>query len=434
MPNPHGSHVAALLCDGTVLVAGGYGTGGGASPNANRYDPATDTWEAIKSMTYGHTFGTATVLDDCRVLVAGGYDARNQTELYNPTTGDWTVVPSTLSQTRFYHTATKLPDGRVVVAGGGYDDNLVWYTLKNVDVFDPVASAWSLLWFMNDERRSHAAALLPDGTLLVTGGSDQGQDDGTEAAVELDSTELYNPAVGLWELGPPLDQKRTTHTATVLENGAVLLAGGVDDTGSALSSTETYSGGAFSPSAAMNRDRYQHTATPLESGAVLIAGGLHQATAELYQLDQPGASCSGGSTCASGFCADGVCCDTACADGCSACDVAGAAGTCASPCLDATHAQGCAGGVCGDAGACEAQSCAPFLCTAAARGCATTCDTASDCAPGFACWMNHACVAPPDAAEGDAGSCALSPRDRGRGELLGTMGILAALALARRRR
>ncbi len=434
MPNPHASGVAALLCDGSVLVAGGYGTGGGASPNADLYFPGTDTWVALGVMNHGHTFGTATVLDDCRVLVTGGYDALNLSELYEPLLRQWTPITLTsLSQTRFYHTATKLQDGRVVVAGGGYDNFNIWYTLVNVDVFDPTTSAWSVGPFLNHERRSHAAALLPGGGLLVMGGSDSGQDDGTEAAVELDTVELFDPLAGRWTIQAPLAQKRTTHTATLLDNGAVLIAGGVDDTGSALASTETYAGGVFSPTAQMSRDRYQHTATLLDGGAVLIAGGLHEATAELYRVDQPGAACTGGGTCASGFCAGGVCCDTACADGCSSCDVEGAAGTCTSPCVDATHVHGCAGGACfDDAGACQVTSCAPFLCTVAARGCATTCATVTDCAPGFACGLDQRCVAPPEVAEGQAPGCAMGAGGAPEGS--GPAVLLALLTLGSRRR
>jgi N-acetylneuraminic acid mutarotase len=437
MPTPHSDHVAALLCDGRVLVAGGFSSDSTASVTAAIYDPAADTWTSASPMHLGHTYGTATVLEDCRVLVAGGYDALAGSELYDATTGKWTVVQSSLSQTRFYASATRLQDGRVVVAGGGYDQSSQWFTLPNVDVFDPQAGKWELLAHLHAARRSHAAALLPDGRLLVSGGSDGGQDDGAQAAVELSSMEIYDPAKRTWAAAPSLAQPRTTHTATVLDNGAVLVAGGVDDTGSALSSTVAYHDGHFSPTPDMEQDRYHHTATLLEGGAVLVAGGQHQATAELYRLDQNGSPCAGPDDCESGFCVDGVCCDTACTDACSRCDVHGAAGTCASPCLDPTHAQLCPkadGPACSDASSCASVSCAPFLCTAAARGCATTCATVHDCAPGFACGTDHRCAAPPGVVEGDAGACSLERSPSRAPAAVLALGAMIAAAVGLRRR
>jgi MYXO-CTERM domain-containing protein len=187
----------------------------------------------------------------------------------------------------------------------------------------------------------------------------------------------------------------------------------------------------------MMRDRYLHTATLLQDGAVLLAGGLHQATAEIYRLDRNGSPCAGPEGCESGFCVDGLCCDTACTDACSRCDVPGAEGTCASPCLDATHAQLCpdaAGGACSDTAACASVSCAPFLCTVAARGCATTCATVRDCAPGFACDGDGRCVAPPDAVDGDAGACSLEGApSRAPAAALALGALVAAIGLRRRR-
>jgi N-acetylneuraminic acid mutarotase len=437
MPTPHSDHVASLLCDGRVLVAGGFSSDSTASRTAAIYDPVADLWTKAKPMHFGHTYGTATLLQgSCRVLVAGGYDALNRSEVYDPVADQWTTSASSLSQTRFYHTATPLQDGRVVVAGGGYDELLVWYTLPNVDVYDPATGKWSLLASLHDERRSHAATLLRDGKLLVTGGSDGGQDDGVQAAVELQSVEIYDPGNRQWTLGPSLPDRRTAHTATLLDNGAVLVAGGIDETGSALSSTGSYHEGGYSPTPPMTRDRYLHTATLLEDGAVLLAGGLHQASAEIYRLDADGAPCASPDTCESGACVDGVCCHTACADGCMRCDVPGAVGTCASPCLDATHASACAddGGTCAAATSCTALRCTPFLCTAAARGCATSCAGVADCAPGFACSADHLCVAPPAAVDGDPGACDLGPGPGpGRDTAIAVIAIAAAAGIRRRR-
>jgi hypothetical protein len=77
--------------------------------------------------------------------------------------------------------------------------------------------------------------------------------------------------------------------------------------------------------------------------------------------------------------------------------------------------------------------CSPFPCTTAARGCASTCDTNHDCAPGFACDAGHQCVAPPSQVDGDPGTCHLG-RSPGATGAAGGLGALLAVALAALRR
>jgi len=120
LTSPRGGHTATLLPDGTVLVAGGYGTAGGLA-SAELYDPGANTWTAITSpMTSVRSRHTATLLPNGKVLVAGGYGtagALASAELYDPATAQWTATGS-LSETRIDYTATLLPNGKVLVAGG----------------------------------------------------------------------------------------------------------------------------------------------------------------------------------------------------------------------------------------------------------------------------------------------------------------------------
>ncbi|MFL5346513.1 MAG: kelch repeat-containing protein [Hyalangium sp.] len=133
---------------------------------------------------------------------------------------------------------------------------------------------------MKQARVAHSATLLPNGKVLVAGGGD--------TTGPIASTELYDPATNTWSVSPPLTQARSFHTATLLPNGKVLVVGGVGAT-SALASTELYDPdtNTWSVSAPLTQARQYHTATLLPNGKVLVVGGADQtnnrlASTELY--------------------------------------------------------------------------------------------------------------------------------------------------------
>src|SRR5205823_6973056 len=84
---------------------------------------------------------------------------------------------------------------------------------------------------LNSARDAHTATLLADGTVLVAGGQDSSLSPSS-------SSELYDPASGTWSVTASLNTARQQHTATLLPNGMVLAAGGIN--GSALASAELY--------------------------------------------------------------------------------------------------------------------------------------------------------------------------------------------------
>src|SRR5437762_7758757 len=106
------------LASGKLLLEGGDGTNGTFSTavaNAELFDPSTKTWTATGSLWTARDYFTATLLQDGHVLVAGGYDASNNslasTEIYDPSAGTWSPgAPMNVS--RGYHTATLMGDGR----------------------------------------------------------------------------------------------------------------------------------------------------------------------------------------------------------------------------------------------------------------------------------------------------------------------------------
>ena len=428
---PHDWPVAAKLCDGRVFV-------GGKNQlhvvEAELYDPVTDAWIPAGKMKLTHIYGTATLLRDCRLLLTGGYDSNTRAEVFYPETKSFKSVGD-MNEERFFHTATLLADGRVLAAGGGVPIKSKWSTYASADIFDPGKNLWTKAAKMHHPRRAHTATLLPDGKVLVTGGTTGGKNDGTEAGTQLDTAEVYDPVANTWsEVPSKLVTARTFHTAALVPGGAVLLFGGLDGSGSASRQVEAYFEGTWQALDPLLIDRYQHASTMLDEGRVLLIGGVHQATAEIYRLAPKGEACTSNLACDGGQCVDGFCCNEACTTGCRRCNVPGKEGTCSLPCADETHALGCADGSATCArDACMARSCGELRCNAETAACRTECTSVADCAPGYACDMAGACVTPPDVSSTDAGACSAAALDRGWGAGLSVGAIAAAMALLRRR-
>lgn len=138
------------------------------------------------------------------------------------------------------------------------------------------SAAWSPLQKMSS-RYDHTATLLPNGKVLIVGGSN-----GTASALR--SADLYDLNTGTWEETDSMTDARASHTATLLRNGKVLVAGGRDDAGQAVGTSEVYDPATKTwakPVSTMKQARYDHTATLLLSGRVLVAGGVLDAEGEI---------------------------------------------------------------------------------------------------------------------------------------------------------
>ncbi|MBT3994437.1 MAG: hypothetical protein HOJ22_06280 [Chloroflexi bacterium] len=319
-------HAATLMNNGKVMVIGIYATHlGPYSKLVEVYDPATGTFSATGNISKSHgSYPTATVMADGRVLVVGGALALSTAEIYDPATGTFSTTGS-LSVGRCAHTAMLLNDGRVLIAGGV--DNY-WYGNKVAvsEIYDPVTGTFSVIGSLATARSMLTSTMLPNGEVLIFGGISE-DSSGGELSVELfdpimetfspagtileprttslwwtgapllangkililggrpTSTELYDPATQTSVETGTMNFKHRASTVTVLSTGQVLVAGG----SLYLDSTEIYDpvAGTFRISESLGTARQQHTATLLQNGDVLIIGGAiegaaHTETAEIF--------------------------------------------------------------------------------------------------------------------------------------------------------
>jgi hypothetical protein len=210
------------------------------------------------------------------VLAAGGYGTGflSSAELFDPVAGagEWAFTGS-MHEMRWETAAALLPDGRVLVAGGTGNNALS--PVRTAEVYDPATGTWATTGSMSHERRTFTLTVLVNGKVLAAGGFD------TNGAVG--SVELYDPTNGAWTASGPLQTPRSAHTATRLTNGLVLVAGGAGPAQSGstpidpvLNSAEIYdpATGTWTNTGSMGQPRQAHTAIVLPGGKILVAGGM----------------------------------------------------------------------------------------------------------------------------------------------------------------
>ncbi len=333
-------HAAAVLPDGRVLLAGGYGGNPGAylaalevynpgpgtfaalapglatariapaavALDANRvlvcggqtdYDAAADSAEvvnvqtgavtpaanAMRSRRVGHRATLLTTGPRAgQVLVTGGMtkpyfygDPTATADLFDPATGLFSPAGPNMAAARVYHTATRLADGRVLVAGG-YPPSGQWDIAESAELYDPATGTFArTTGNLKNPRYGHAATLLANGKVLLTGGETQSEDS--------DACEVFDPATGTFTSVASMLRNRQHHTATLLPDGRVLVVGG-DASYHYHGTAEVYDPGAntWTWYGRMAGPRSRHVAVPLPNGKVLVTGDLDNASAPTAEI------------------------------------------------------------------------------------------------------------------------------------------------------
>lgn len=222
------------------------------------------------------TASLGVLLQDGRVLAACG-DAKaaggGSAELYDPVSETWTMT-APMSTPRAGHTVTLLSDGRVLVAGGLEHGALRPATLSSAEIYDPTTETWSPTGALHAVRANHTATLLPDGRVLVAGG------DGPETCVvdactwpDTAPAELYDPRSGVWTLPQPMPNSIYNQAATLLHDGRVLVVGGGNLVGWRTSEIFDPAGEAWSQTGDMIQMRAGPSLILLPTGQVLVLGG-----------------------------------------------------------------------------------------------------------------------------------------------------------------
>lgn len=318
---PRYGHIAVRLADGKVLVAGGIAATAYALytdrvlTSAEIYDPATGAWNPAGNLSVPREGHTANLLADGTVLVIGGKNyypggwvIHSSAEIYDPATGAWSSA-GTMPSPHFSHASTLLANGDVLVIGGVSSGGI---GIRGAELFNPATGTWRTTGNLITGRERPSATLLPNGKVLVAGGGGEVICDGVSGQLcAVDTAELYDPVTGQWSATGIMTDRRAEHTATLLSNGKVLVAGGhrgdvvyypgeggfydpnFDAIVTVLHTAEVYDAatGEWSATGGMNAFRYGHTATPLANGKVLVAGGRvfggSRNAAELYDAGVP---------------------------------------------------------------------------------------------------------------------------------------------------
>ena len=292
-----GPGAASPTATGSFGAASPSPSGAGATPTRPSPTPTltygNGIWTRIPALPQALWGAGSAVLGDGRLLVVGGSTgpvsstAVATAEIFDPKTSAWSAATPML-QARTYPATVTLPDGSVLVVGGSRDG----LPLDSAERYFPDSVSWVSAGTMNVPRTHATATVLQDGRVLVVGGGS----DASSAFKSTNTAEIFDPATGNWTPTAPMAFSRALHTATLLADGKVLVTGGAStyhgSNGTVRATAEIYDPrtATWRVAAPISVPRYHHTAVLLPGGRVLIAGGWSfttnndpsLATAEIY--------------------------------------------------------------------------------------------------------------------------------------------------------
>jgi predicted nucleic acid-binding Zn-ribbon protein len=272
---PRAGHTANLLPNGQILVAGGSirtlpSLVTVVTNTTEIYSLSTSNSVPGPSMAFARIAAGSVNLADGRILVFAGRNDTTpfvaQSEIYEPTNGAFRlsgVMPVPVS----IPTVTLLQNGRVLIYGSTTN------TAPVIQVFDPVTETFHSLTGPSIGRIGHQASLLANGKVLISGG---------RAAISgqiLNTTEIFDPVTETFSAGPNMLIARQNAAATTLPDGTVLVTGGQTNTSANFPATvqaELFNpaNSTFSSAGVMATNQYFHAGVLLNNGTVLLTGGM----------------------------------------------------------------------------------------------------------------------------------------------------------------
>ena len=277
LAQPRTGGQALLLNDGRVLVSGGTGEYGESLSTIEIYDPAKRTSVVVKppaDIQKLPTNATVVLLADGRVLIAGGsYNDLNSTSnvtlIFDPASGGFSNGPL-MAKPRQGASAALLDDGRVLIVGGDYYQGYYGYANDNAELIDPSHPLSQSTLLVSQDPVT--PTLLSDGRVLVTGGGPY--DSGANCITPVVS-EVFDPRTEKFTPVGPMNTPRSGSAAIKIQDGRVLLFGGVDSNCAAVGTVEAFDpySGTFQVIATGFPKITDFSATLLDDGEILIAGG-----------------------------------------------------------------------------------------------------------------------------------------------------------------
>jgi hypothetical protein len=182
-----------------------------------------------------------------------------------------------MATVRKSHTATRLPNGKVLIVGGSNDGGTPF---ASAEIYDPATDTFSATGSLGTARSVHSAQLLPNGNVLVAGGYNSSFD-------IIATTEIYNFAAGTWSAGPSMSVERRDFGIVKLSNGKIMLIGGLSNSGyNSATDIYDYATNTMSATGAINTARRNFASFATWLGDIFIAGGStnagYQTSAERY--------------------------------------------------------------------------------------------------------------------------------------------------------
>jgi len=264
---------ATVLTDGTVLLTGGKGD----QTCAELFNPETQEFSSLEEMKSAHERHMAILLKDGRVLVAGGIEgvvgeqiSHTKAEIFDPVTSSFSITGD-LNLDRAALSGALLPSGKVIVIGGASVSPGIFTSRCNSEYYDPDTGTFTA----NSESSGCSESRLTwlGDELLIT--------------AESGKAHIYNPADDSFRrVGDMLSTWRKWHAATLLPSGEVLITGGRNSLESKLelATTEIFDPNteSFTAGEDMTRARFRHATFLNGDGHVLALGGQDQITMELF--------------------------------------------------------------------------------------------------------------------------------------------------------